>query len=420
MPLNRVVAVQGTAQLTSALAAMRAIDRKHHSAAIENHLIVHDISAPDNQAEGFVDCVRELSRQAADWASIHFVTPTDLQHLDREFIRGGWEAACLSLRARLNVEVCEQLLLGQNLLFINKLLQKSFPVAETACYGDGIGLNFSSEYYSPRSRPKGFRAFERWISRKVKAVVRGDGSSQSRNRPHLNANAVEFHRYYLLVANCFDQHLPHFEQLDAADFCDLFAMFAESLPRHAKATCDQLEAGLNAADQVVFLLTSNFSETKRMTLDGELECCVEQARKECRSANALLIIKPHPRDSKAKTDAIKRAATPYFRHVIALSDAWTFFIPFESIFARFIAATPQTLAMTSVVCSSSACVSLELLYGQKCEVGFGRENIAKHFAGAWRELRQRHEADLRRLLARIRHPLQLKELQSGCVGANKT
>lgn len=419
MPPSRVVAVQGTAQLTSALAAMRAYDRKHHREAIQNHLIVHDLSAPGNQAEDFVNCLRELSKQATSWASFRYVSPTDLQQLDQAFTGGGWVAACRLLREWLSIEACEQLLLGQNLLFMNKLIQQSYPVAETACYGDGIGLNFSSDYYSPRRDPRGLRALERWMCKKLKAYFGGGARSKSRNRPHLLANAVEFQRHYLLMANCFDQHLPHFEQLDATDFCDLFATFAESLPRYAKATCDQLEAAIHAADQVVILLTSNFSETKRMTLQGELECCVEQARRQCRTANALLIIKPHPRDSHAKTAAIKHAAAAHFRHVIALSDAWTFFIPFESIFARFIASNPRTFAMTSVVCSSSACVSLELLYRQKCELGFGRENVAKHFAVAWQELRQRHEADLHRLLARIRHQFQFEERMSACAGVLK-
>ena len=418
MQPSRVVAVQGTAQLTSALAAMRAADRSQPSNAIKNHLIVHDLSTPSNQAEDFANCLWELSKQATSWASIRYVTPTDVHRLDDAFISGGWAVACRSLRELLNIDACSQLLLGQNLLFINKLLQQSYPLAKTACYGDGIGLNFTCDYYDPRRELRGLRAFERWIRMKFKAI-RGDFVSQSRNRPHLRANAVEFHSYYLLLANGFDQHLSHFEQLEAADFRDLFAIFSESLPRYSKATCDQLDSALDAADQVVVLLTSNFSETKRMTLAGELECCLALARRQCYSANALLIIKPHPRDSPAKISAIENEAMKHFRHVIALSDVWTFFIPFESIFARFIASNPRTSAMTSVVCSSSACVSLELLYGKKCELGFGRDNITKHFAVAWQELRQRHEADLHRLLARVRLQFQPEETGSDCGRAFK-
>ena len=176
MQLSRVVAVQGTAQLTSALAAMRASDRAYHRDAIESHLIIHDLSAPCDQAEDFADCLRELSKQATSWASIRYVTPADINQLDQAFVRGGWAAACRALRALMHVDSSTQLLLGQNLLFINKLLQQSYPVAEAACYGDGIGLNFTSDYYNPGRELRGLRACERWIRRKLKAFARDTAS----------------------------------------------------------------------------------------------------------------------------------------------------------------------------------------------------------------------------------------------------
>ena len=406
---RRIVAVQGSAQLTSALAAMRSSDRSQRRTALENHLIVHDLSAPDEQTESFANCLLDLCRHATTWASVRYVTHADLDQFDQAFIFGGWSAACQMFRKTLNVLSCDQLLLGQNVLFINKLLQQSYPTAERACYGDGVGLNFTSDYYNPRSEPRWLRGFERWCRGKLK-TSRGSTLSHTRNRPYLKENVVDFHKYYLLIANGFDQHLTHFEQLEAEDFRNLFVVFSESLPRYAKATCKQLELALDSADQVVFLLTSNFSETKRMTFESELECCVDQARNQCASDNALLIVKPHPRDSQAKIAAIKKEALKHFRNVVTLSDPWTFFIPFESIFARFIANNPRIASMTSVVCSSSACVSLELLYGQKCELGFGDANITNHFAVAWQNLRRRHEADLLRLLSRIRQQLQLEEV----------
>jgi Alpha-2,8-polysialyltransferase (POLYST) len=398
---RRIVAVQGSAQLTSALAAMRTCDRSQRPACVENHLVIHDLSAPSEQASSFASCLQDLSRQATSWASVRYITPADLERLDHSHIKGGWQAACLAARDILPASSCDQLLLGQNMLFINKLLQQCFPTSERACYGDGVGLNFTSDYYNPGCEPGGLRGIERWLRRKIKSL-RGNPHAQRRNRPHLPDNAVDFHKYYLLIANSFDQQLPHFEQMDAEDFRELFAIFSESLPRHAQATCDQLEAALAVANQVVFLLTSNFSETKRMTLEGELGCCIDQVRNQCTCDNALLIVKPHPRDSLTKIDAIKREALKHFRNVVALTDLWTFFVPFESIFARFIAGNPRIAAKTSVVCSSSACVSLEFLYQQRCELGFGTTNIRQHFAATWQKLRQEHEADLHRLLARIR------------------
>jgi len=405
---RRIVAVQGSAQLTSALAAMRTMDRVHQPKVIQNYLIVHDLSAPEEQSHGFASALRDLSSHAAEWSSVRYVTDTDLTQLDQTLMRGGWSHACQSLRETLKITCCDQLLLGQNLLFINKLLHETYPSAETACYGDGIGLNFTPDYYNPKSSLRGWRGFERRLKTKLRSLLRKI-SQRSKNRPHLKENAVDFNKYFLLVANGFDQQLSQFEQLEAGDFVDLFAIFSTSLPRYAKSTCDELTAALSEAEQVVFLLTSNFSETKRMTLESELQCCLDQVKQQCRSDHALLIIKPHPRDSDAKIIALKAEALKHFKSVVALTDKWTFFIPFEAIFARFIASDSRIASRTTVVCSSSACVSLELLYGQRCELGFGADNVTNHFSLAWRELRQRHEADLRHLLSRIRFQLQCKK-----------
>ena len=408
---HRLVAVQGSAQLASALAAIRAADRARPTRVTQNHLIVHDLSTPDEQVQGFVNALQVLSAQAESWSSVRYVSQADLIEFDRRRMHGGWSVACLGLRESIGIPCCDELLLGQNLLFMNKLLRMSYPRASAACYGDGIGLNFSHDYYNPKSLQRGLRGSVRRLKTKWKSLLRRF-SAMPLNLPHLTENAVHFDQYYLLVANGFDQHLAHFEQLDAADFIDVFALFSITLSKYSKDLCDELDGAIRQADQVVFLLTSNFSESKRMTLESELHCCIEQVTQQQRSDNALLIIKPHPRDSEAKIAALKTEALKHFKSVIAFTDPWTFFIPFEAIFARFIASDTNNSAKTSVVCSSSACVSLELLYGQRCQLGFGADNVVKHFSDAWRELRCQHEADLHRLLLNIRSASEPKDVNA--------
>ncbi len=138
-----------------------------------------------------------------------------------------------------------------------------------------------------------------------------------------------------------------------------------------------------------------------MDLQGEVACNLELVRCARRSNRALLVIKPHPRDSIAKIEQIASEASRTFRHVIQLTDPWSYYLPFESIYVSHFA-TPRTAAMTTVVCSSSACISLELLYRQQCELGFGEANVGEHFARKWQSTRLQHEADLRRVVAEIR------------------
>ena len=289
------------------------------------------------------------------------------------------------------------------MLFINNLLGRSFPNAQKACYGDGVGLNFSPDYYSPGAgKPRGLRRIERWIRHRIRAL-RGKPPAEVALPMKSKKHAVAFDKHYLLLANQFDQKLPRYEQLHEADFSHLFSQFSHSLRQLAPSTCAQLESELAKTQQVIVLLTSNFSETNRMTLEGEVACCMEMVLRKQTKPNALLVVKPHPRDSQEKIAAIGAEARKTFASVITLSDPWTFFIPFESIFDRYFMANPRVRKMTSVVCSSSACISLEMLYGQQCELGFGAKNVRRYFAPQWKELRVRHESDLNQIVRRIRH-----------------
>ncbi len=403
---RRIVAVQGAVQLVSAMAAMRISDRSQRDAEIENHLIVHDLSAPGDQPERFAACLHGLAKQAGEWRSMHFLPLPEMLRFQAALKNGGWDEAIKSFRATVQFQYCDELILGQNLLFINNLMSRSYPAAETACYGDGIGLNFSADYYRPAAdnRP-GLRAVERWIRNRIRKL-QGKDVGETATPMKSNKHAVAFKKHYLLLANHFDQKLDLYEQMNASDFTQLFGLFADNLAQFAEGTCQQLEAELAKAEQVIVLLTSNFSETKRMTLEGEVACCMEMVLRQQHAKNALLIIKPHPRDSQEKIAAIEWAARKSFRSVVTLGDPWTFFVPFESVFDRFFANDPRVQRMTSVVCSSSACVSLEMLYGQKCELGFGAKNVRRHFASKWQQLRVRHEFDLNRLVKRIRKAAQ--------------
>lgn len=399
---RRVVAVQGAVQLVSALAAMRVSDRGRATDASENHLIVHDLSAPGDQGELFAACLKSLAQQASQWKSIRYLPLSEMLRFQESLKIGSWERATETMHDAMGFDRCDEILFGQNLLFINNLLSRSYASAEKACYGDGIGLNFTADYYSPGiEHPGGLRMLERWLRTRLRAL-RGKPIAEAAVSMKSKKHAVAFHRHYLLLANQFDEQLPHFEQLEELDFKQMFGLFAESLPRLAGKTCAIIEAELARADQVIVLLTSNFSETKRMTLKGEVACCLNSVNRKQNKPNALLVIKPHPRDSQEKIAAIEKVARKSFRNVVTLADPWTFFVPFESVFDRYFASNPRVQQMTSVVCSSSACVSLELLYGQPCELGFGARNVRRHFAPKWQELRVRHEADLNRLVQRIR------------------
>lgn len=403
-PASRIVAVQGTAQLTSAIAAMRTADRLAGPCG-SNHLLIHNLSCPDDQVDEFVECIGRLARLGAAWQSIRYVPKGDLRRLEAAS-EADWPTATAAVRELVGIASADALFLGQNLLFLNHLLHRAYPGASRACYGDGVGLNFSTDYYRAPPHDPGIRGLgrrlERTIRRRIKSWRGRERTPLEHPTGKLVGHTVPFDRHYLLLANLFDEHLDEFVQLDAADFRDLFAAYASEIDHAVGPGDDRLADALRMASSVVVLLTSNFSETGRMTCAGEVECCLESVRRQGGGPGSLLVIKPHPRDSHDKIGRLAAEARRSFADVVTLDDRWTFHLPFESIFVRYFPAHAPLRAATRVVCTSSAALSLEHLYGQECELGFGPRAVRRHFTHNWQALRLRHEADLANAVRRVR------------------
>jgi hypothetical protein len=411
MRRRRLVAVQGTAQLASAVAAMRAGDRAAGAPAA-NHLLIHNLSCPADQADEFADCIARLAGRVAEWATVHHLTADELAALQRRHATDGPLVAAAMLAEFTGVAEAHEVLLGQNLLFLNHLIDRAHPRAVKACYGDGVGLNFSTDYYRPPEFEAGWRGLGRRLERAVRRHThRWTGATPPPPRPQGRkpGHAVAFDRHYLLLANRFDSHVDHHVQLDAEEFRRLFAGFVPEIDEAVATAGDPLAAELGRAARVVVLLTSNFSETARMRLSEEVDACVTAAAAVGGGAGSLLVVKPHPRDSRDKVRLIADAASRRFAAVVTLDAPWTFYLPFESVYDRWFLRDERVRRVTRVVCTSSAGLSLEALYEQPVEVLFGERMVRRLFAHNWRSLRVRHEADLRRIITEIRAVRSLRQ-----------
>lgn len=408
---RRIVAVQGTAQLASAVAAMRAGDRAAGAHAV-NHLLIHNLSCPAEQAGEFADCIARLAGRVAEWATVHHLAADELAALQRRHATDGLAAAAAMLAEFAGVAEAHEVLLGQNLLFLNHLLDRAHPRAVKACYGDGVGLNFSTDYYRPPEFDAGWRGLGRRLERAVRRHThRWTGATPPPPSPQGRkpGHAVPFDRHYLLLANRFDSRVDDYVQLDAEEFRRLFAAFVPEIDEAVADAGDPLAMELGRAASVVVLLTSNFSETARMPLAEEVDACVTAAAAAGGGAGSLLVVKPHPRDSREKVRLIADAASRRFAAVVALDAPWTFYLPFESIYDRWFLHDERVRRATRVVCTSSAGLSLEALYDQPVEVLFGERTVRRVFAHNWRSLRVRHETDLRRIIAEIRAARGLRQ-----------
>lgn len=408
---RRLVAVQGTAQLASAVVAMRAGDQAAGASAA-NHLLIHNLSCPADQAGEFAHCIARLAGRVAEWATVHHITADELAALQRRHTADGLRAAAAMLAEFTGVAEAHEVLLGQNVLFLNHLIDRAHPRALKACYGDGVGLNFSADYYRPPEFDAGWRGLGRRLERAVRRHThRWTGATPPPPRPQGRkpGHAVPFDRHYLLLANRFDSRVDNYVQLEAEEFRRLFAAFVPEIDEAVADAGDPLAAELGRAASVVVLLTSNFSETARMPLAEEVDACVTAAAAAGGGAGSLLVVKPHPRDSREKVRLIADAASRRFAAVVALDAPWTFHLPFESVYDRWFLRDERVRRATRVVCTSSAGLSLEALYGQPVEVLFGERIARRLFTHNWRSLRVRHEADLRRIVTEIRAARGLRQ-----------
>lgn len=396
----RVVACQGAIQLASAVAAMRTINGlSENEDEIENHLIIHDLSAPDDQVGEFFECLRLLANRVCSWKSIRYLG-LDEVNLLQAALKRKTRAERSQLSNVLGIERCDELYVGQNSKWVPSWLRQATPTARHICFGDGIGLNFSNRYYRPKEywQAAAEESLKHRFKRKFQASIdriRGKfKESQVQTRP--------FDQYCLLLQNLFDEHIRDVQLIAPELFVELFELFAKDFAVCAPETHAALESLQGASGVNAVLLTSNFSETGRMTLEGELEGYRRLLGKLPCGPGVTLIIKPHPRDSHEKLRRLQSSVASSYAHTIALTDRYTFYLPFEALYIKYLSPLVDPHRATHVATVSSACIALEYLFGQRCELGFGKDYVEQEFTEDWWQLRDVHESDLHRILHKIR------------------
>lgn len=359
---------------------------------VENYLLVHDLSAPDGQAEEFAECIRALADSVERWASFRFVPLPDVVRLQSD-LRGGNPCAKECLEDLIGISECDELYVGQNNKFLPTWLRQTLPDAKQICFGDGIALNFTNSYF----RPKEYRGaaaqplvkrLRRAVKQRLKSLLR-----LSRGADQLESE-LGFDSHCLLLKNLFDQQLSNVQTIDEQIFLDLFQRFASDFDTRAPKAHRELSQLQNRPGKNAVLLTSNFCETGRMSREGELSGYRRLLQSMPQGDDVTLIIKPHPRDSYEKIEALKQFVTGDYSQTISLDDPWTFYLPFESLYAKYLSPAACEHRKTFVATVSSACISLEHLYGQHCSLGFGKEIVDSEFVPLWSNLRQVHENDL--------------------------
>lgn len=360
---------------------MRTLDASR-CAEFSNHLLIHDLACPENQASAFANCIRDLASTAHIWDSTIYVAhPTELDEL--------------------KLPPADELILGQNNTELLKRLRTEFPQSKKICFGDGVGLNFKNSYYDPHLFNRQASAPKTGIVAAIRNWLGKQNETYSPDHP-LAETANDFDQHCLLLPNCFDQRISNYRLINESHFIDLFEKFGSRIASLAPESHRILREVQRHRGSIHVLLTSNFSETDRMSLRGEIDGYLDLLSKCPHVSNAHLLIKPHPRDSYAKIEMLVDAARSRYQKVHALLDSRGFYFPFESMYCTYLRPARDKPTTTTVATVSSACISLEQLFGQECVQGFGTDRVNEHFAELWAPLRHKHEKDLLKIVKKIR------------------
>jgi hypothetical protein len=374
-----VVSCQGSAQLVTALAS--AATSGNRDLSEPGFLVIHDLASPRGEEETFTRAIRHAAEVVGSWRKILAIPNGEQKQ---------WSSG--SLRSELDYADPATLFLNSFPTAGGRLIRAAFPDARRVVYGDGIGVNFSALYFAPDPATR----LLSHTGRVVRAAIAGR-PLEALGVPFADKRIDELH---LLLPGLFDEPAPPHVRIQRDTMLALFRRLAFAPSLGIAAVAERLQAAISESDHTLLLLTSNFSETGRMTLAAELRGYLSMVRQEHPTSKTCVVIKPHPRDSKRKLAAVTEAVAKECR-VLSLTESPASHLPFEAITSAIVEEQPAIRSKLTGLCVSTACLALEYLYGIPCRVGFG-EPEALGFTRPWRRQRARHERDLRQAVVRIR------------------
>ncbi len=391
--MKRLFGCTGTIQLiTACLAGKTCSGAPQAGSKTRDYLLCYDLGCPPSQADDFASVLLEMAGHLGPWEKVTYITDAELQDIYTQFGKRGFGAIQPILKTYMGADAVDELYLGQNRSLFNSLLLNSFPTAFKVCYGDAIGVNFSANYLdgAPPAVSKMLRLLEggRQSLRSLKRTILGT-----------NLSAVPFDKYCLLAPNFFDEPLANFVVPEIADCRELFSRCAllDDRAQQLKAVKD----GLAEATGMLLVLTADWSSRDHLSQNNEVAACAEFVETLACGADTLVVIKPHPRELLDKTRQLQRLLKRSFENVIVLSDPSLSYQPVESIYAACLGPAAKGLPVR-VAAFSSAGLALELLYNQRCHLGFGSELVQKYFHPPHVERRLVQEKDLEQAVRVIR------------------
>jgi hypothetical protein len=396
--VRRLVAGQGPIQLVAALTAMAAHAAATHEPAttFDDYLAIFDLSAPADRERALAGALRALAEAVRPWRAVVHLSPSEVQALAVTQRCRGPRATLRRARTLIGLSRVDELYLIRNYQFANEVLINAYRDAEKICFGDGIGLHYGPGYLAgrPTRAPGDWRRQTRQALRALRArFVRATGLSRA-------LPPVDFDRAYLALPGVLGGAAPaHTARLEPTALLHTLRAMAGALDSALVRALRERIGGR----PTVFLVTSNFSEARRMDPGPELRAYRQFVEAQDLASGSVAVIKPHPREGTAKLAALRASLAPLFDDVLVLDEGMLAFAPFELLLliGGFLHGDGRLRDDVRILTFSNSCLALALLFGIRPVLGFGERLVRGCFREGYVSTRLTWEIDMAAGLDRI-------------------
>ncbi len=390
--VKRIITCQGSIQLVTALSVLSYREKQQgQDYEYENYLVICNLYSPPGQIDAFAAFIKQMAQLVCNWKAIVYLSPEQTKTIRQQLNSSSYSQIFQKVYELVGTDSVEEIYLSRNWQFANQLMINAYQSAEKICYGDGIGLYFSSN--STALYPSSWQLY---LKEKIKDAL-DDIKKKLQLKKFLKT--IEFDLGYFILPDVIGESPPMKNIiLDRKLLIETFYKLRSLVDSEYLSNFRH-----QVADHPVWiLLTSNFSEANRMSLENEIAAYRQFLISEGIKQNTVLVIKPHPRDSNSKIRNLTSNLSDLFTKVLVLSESNLFFLPFEVFFTEAFVQPDLTFTnQIKVFAVSSACLSLKLLYNLPSFVGFGKQITPQFFYQDYISGRLEHELELKLAVDKI-------------------
>jgi hypothetical protein len=373
---NWIICCQGTTQLITAAAAVHAYALANACTLRREQVVVliYDLLCPAPQIQEFRKAIVDIARETYGWHRFEFL------NLNGTGAAGPGE---LPDHRRQSFELPSIKPEDVDVVFAcrdsnrhDQRIMNYFGSANHICCGDSVGIYTNSRYLEPplRLRSKIKAVLERMAH---PFVIRAENAENAAGQSRGSEYEAGF--FSLAVAGGCE---PPFRAF-STDIHFMIESYRSLSKRLEKDRAFSRIAELLDPSAVSLLLTSTQSEIGRITEKDEVEAYVSFV---CDQVPAgFLLLKPHPRDNRAKLlKLVARLSDNGYR--VSILDDYLSVLPVEAILLAL-----QKRFTMKVLATSTAAYGVALICGITPVIGFGPALVERYFAPRFRTTRLEHE-----------------------------